>query len=82
MAKASPLLRFMSGARHGQGAVEIDGADHSDVPERLKVQEMVVAGSDRVGFACDRACRNPIIVVIRRNRVDREVLNNNFRDLL
>jgi len=61
--------------------MEINGADSADVPERLEIPEMVVAGNDQVGFACDRAFQYQIIVVIRRNRAGSEVGNDNFRDL-
>jgi hypothetical protein len=61
--------------------MEIDGTNNADVPERLKIPEMVVAGNDQVGFACDRAFQNPIIVVIRGNSVDCDLGNDNLRDL-
>jgi len=42
---------------------------------------MVIAGNNQVGFTCDRTFEDPIIVVIRRNGIDREVGNDNLRDL-
>ena len=60
--------------------MEIDRPDNADVPKRLKIPEMMVAGNDQVRFAFDRTFQYPIIVVIRRNLIDSESWNDYLRD--